>query len=371
MKILHTADWHLGKRLEGKSRFPEQAEVLEEIFEIAEREKADLVIVSGDVFDAFVPPAEAERLFYESALRLSRLCPVVIISGNHDDPARLAAPGGLAGAMNIYLVGQDADMSGVSDERFTGGDGILSFTKDGERVNIALLPYPDTRTMEISLSDGDLSEVVKKRLDKCAEGFLDGFNITAAHLFITGGAVAGDERTLGPALLLPVSVLPAADCTLLGHIHKPMTVSKSKKIYYSGSILSYHFDDAGEKSVGVVDTKTGGYTRVPLTRGKRLFRVEADNIEEALAKLDELGDSAFAEVLYSGAPLTPGDMTRLREREAFCRIHILRSDVGSDKLITRREERSPGELFKAFYLSKTGSEPSGELVELFEEICKE
>ena len=127
MKILHTSDWHLGKRTAGRSRLDEQRAALAEIAEIAEEEKADVILVAGDVFDTFVPPAEAEELFYSAVVKLAKTALVVAVAGNHDDARRLNAPAYLAGASGIALC--DDDMTGLKIKRsdgtvVTGGENI-------------------------------------------------------------------------------------------------------------------------------------------------------------------------------------------------------------------------------------------------------
>ena len=88
MRILHTGDWHLGKRLEDFSRLEEQQVVMNEICEIADREQADIVLVSGDIYDTFNPPTEAVDLLYKTLKKLTNggLRPVIAIAGNHDSP---------------------------------------------------------------------------------------------------------------------------------------------------------------------------------------------------------------------------------------------------------------------------------------------
>lgn len=107
MKILHTADWHLGKRLEKYSRLPEQQDVLEEIIDLADTQQVDVVLIAGDLFDAYNPPTEAIDLFYRSLKRLSnhgqRL--IVAIAGNHDSPDRIEAPDPLARELGILFAG--------------------------------------------------------------------------------------------------------------------------------------------------------------------------------------------------------------------------------------------------------------------------
>src|SRR5690554_4997021 len=107
MKILHTADWHLGKRLDDFSRLEEQRAVLEEIVDIAEREAVDAVVVAGDLYDSFNPSTEAIELFYKTLKRLADdgKRPVIAIAGNHDSPDRVEAPDPLARECGILFAG--------------------------------------------------------------------------------------------------------------------------------------------------------------------------------------------------------------------------------------------------------------------------
>src|SRR5690554_1785321 len=107
MRILHTADWHLGKRLDDFPRLEEQREVMEEICEIAEREAADVVLVAGDLFDTFNPPTEAVDLLYRTLKRLTAggRRPVIAIAGNHDSPDRIEALDQLARECGIIFAG--------------------------------------------------------------------------------------------------------------------------------------------------------------------------------------------------------------------------------------------------------------------------
>src|ERR1035437_2649810 len=107
MKILHTSDWHLGKRLEGFSRLNEQSAVLQEICDIADSEKAEAVIIAGDLFDTFNPSTEAVELFYHFTKKLTNngTRPVIAIAGNHDSPERIEAPDPLAPECGILFSG--------------------------------------------------------------------------------------------------------------------------------------------------------------------------------------------------------------------------------------------------------------------------
>ena len=113
MKILHTADWHLGKKTDDLDRSEELKDVLAQIVSIAREKEVDMVIIAGDVYDSFVPSSDAENLFYRTISELSNdgNTAVVVISGNHDDPKRLSNAGVFASKFNIYLVG---DINNIS-----------------------------------------------------------------------------------------------------------------------------------------------------------------------------------------------------------------------------------------------------------------
>ncbi len=117
MKLLHTADWHLGKRLGNYSRLSEQQQVLEEICRIADREDVDAVLIAGDLFDTFNPSNEASELFYRTVHRLSAqgTRAVIAIAGNHDSPDRIEAPDTLARECGIVFVGYPGTTVPISD----------------------------------------------------------------------------------------------------------------------------------------------------------------------------------------------------------------------------------------------------------------
>ena len=147
MKFLHTADLHLGRFLDNRPRWPEQQAILDEIAALVETERVDLALLAGDIFDAFIPPAAAEQMFYLFAERLAAAgCAVVAIAGNHDQPQRLAAAQALAAHRGIFLIG----MPGTRFPATTAADGIGCLPSRnalrlrlayGEQAVIAALPY--------------------------------------------------------------------------------------------------------------------------------------------------------------------------------------------------------------------------------------
>lgn len=368
MKILHTSDWHLGKRLGAASRLPEQREVLYELIDLCEAEKVDVVLLAGDVFDTFVPPAEAEELFYECAVKLAAGRLLVAIPGNHDDEERLAAPSPVARACNIVIAG-GLDNACFTRPGVTGGEGWLRVERGGERLNLALLPFPSESRVDGLTSEGKTyAEKVSALLSRCAAGFGDGINVTVSHLFMDGSErEVTDERVLGTATILPLTVLPAADYTALGHIHKPYALGRDKRVRYSGSILQYSFDDTTEKSVTLIETehnKIVSVRTVPIRAGRRLVRLTAHSAAEAEALL--MGNPGkFVEILYeSEVPLTPSDTAAFRKYDCFNKVTPVHVAAGR-AAVSRRIDRTPAELFEAFYQRKFGGAPDKALTELF------
>lgn len=379
MKILHTSDWHLGKRLEGISRLDEQRLVLADIERIADEQDVRLVVIAGDIFDTSVPSSEAEELFYETVLKLSKNGRfVVAIAGNHDDADRLSAPGGLAKVSNIILVGgMDNSYYTNPAKRVTGGFGWIKIELGGEKVNLALLPYPSESRMAAIMGDGGIegnyTDKAAQWLKICGECFCgDGINITVSHLFIAGSQQSEDERELGTAHLLPKSVLPTAQYTALGHIHKPQTVSKSGNAYYSGAILSYSFDDLTEKSVIIADIKAGGVAdikRIALTGGKKLLRFEATAFSQAEEFLKN-NQNCYVELTYASVePLKPSDIGILKKYNSYCKLAA--RNLGIKQEVVGRKERSPKDLFNTYYKHVNGGDPQVELVDLFLELFNE
>jgi exonuclease SbcD len=160
LRILHTSDWHIGKRLMGRERLLEQAQALDEIADVCVREKIELVLIAGDVFDVYTPSADAEELFYKKIRKIvgeDRVA--LIISGNHDDGVRLSAVAPLSEEQGIYVVGNARLGLSCKDtarkiKAIQSGKGYAIFTNDkGEQVYISMLPYPNEARFKEEKSD--------------------------------------------------------------------------------------------------------------------------------------------------------------------------------------------------------------------------
>lgn len=366
MKILCTSDWHLGKRTENKSRLDDQRNALDSIVEIAKKHAVDAVIVAGDVFDTSVPPSEAENLFYEYAELIGKSCLFVAISGNHDDASRLCASLPIAQNHNVILYGG----KGVDFKKgnLVCDDRGFTLTKDGQTLSVAILPYPSESA--IMLGDGEsYSEIVGEKIkEKCSIFTPDGFNVFVSHLFMSGSLDnLSDERELGTAKLLPVEVLPDCDFNLLGHVHKPMLVSKQKEAHYCGSLLPYSFDDSSEKRVMIVEKTDGkvSVTSEKITGYRKLARVQASSIEEIFSILQSTDD--LLEITFTGTSITPLDYTRMKRYENFVSLKMV--SVAQTKT-AHRKSATTGELFTMFYKQKRGKEPEQELIDVFVEYVE-
>ncbi|MCH5155741.1 MAG: exonuclease subunit SbcD [Clostridiales bacterium] len=395
MKILHTADLHLGKRLNKAARLDEQCDVIKQLSEIADREEIDVVLIAGDIFDTLVPTSEAERVFYRSILTLAeRGRAVIALAGNHDDERRLCAAKPLADLQGIVLAGE-LDYTALNGEtlsdptppasllglfaaadyiqkqriKIVGRYGGVTVEKGDDKVNIALVPYPsESRLARWSKQDYSVeyTERVKQTLSSACEFFDDNYNILCTHLFLSKSDASD---SLGGLLALPTSVLPeSADYVALGHVHKHMKVCKHPHAEYSGSPLQYAYDEGRTKSVNIIDTVKRTVEQ-RLVTGKNLTEVEADNFDECISKLDFYSGD-YVRIKYSGEPLTREETAQIRSHPAFNDLVVTATLRGEQKA-ERRAHLSDGEIFDLYYKHRFNAEPSAELKAVFSELMGE
>lgn len=401
MKILHTADLHLGKKLNKAARLDEQCAVIKELAELADAEDIDVILIAGDVFDTTVPTSDAERVFYRGMLTLAEHGRAVIaLAGNHDDERRLCAAKPLADLQGIVLAGE-LDYSQLGDEtlsdptpppslyaladaadylqkqriKIVGHYGGVTVVKGEERANIALVPYPaESRLARWEKQDYTVpyEQRVKDTLNKACEFFDGNYNILCTHLFLSKSA---ESAALGGVVALPVDVLPEkADYIALGHIHKHLRISKSPLAEYSGSPLQYAYDEGRNKTVNIIDTQKRSISPVMLTSGKKLTETEADNFDECMAKLDAHADD-YVRLLYGGEPLGKEEAAKIRSHPAFNDL-VITANIRGVQTVERKAHLTDAEIFEMYYKSrdKEHAAPSAELkaafVELMEDLKK-
>lgn len=296
MKLAHTSDWHAGRVLKRVDRLPELASVLENLGDDLEREKVDVLLMSGDVFDSGTPVAEAERVVFSFFRRLGRAgIETVVIAGNHDSPARMEAWAGLAELVGVHAVARPAphDKGGV----------VTITTRAGETTQVAAVPFASPihffSALELALGQTRPHQRYADGLKQIVANVTGAFRpdtvrILMLHTHVEGAAFSGSERRvhLGEEwAALPQAIPPDAHYVALGHIHKPQRLlAASSPAYYAGSPLQMDFGEVGEsKGFLLVDARAGQPAcaeRIPYRGGRTLQRVRA-----TLADLER--DAAF------------------------------------------------------------------------------
>lgn len=383
MKILHTSDWHIGKKLINRDRLDEQEQVLNELLLLCEEREVELILVAGDVFDTFLPSAEAENLFFGAVRKLAgENRAVLIVSGNHDDGKRLCAAAPFAEELGVYIVGNGTGSLPLTSSRAVrpvlSGQGYVVFeNKKGERVYVNTLPYPNEARFKEEHSEESYKDKVLRWIDRGQSAY-DGTcpEIFLSHLFVAGGNRSDGERDidLGGARVVELDWLPKCDYVALGHLHKKQCFSKYNA-WYSGSLLEYSFDEAGLQKYAVLletDEKTVLSTEeIPLQSGKKLIRLQSKSVENALGLLAENGDKHVELTLTLDAPLTSEETHALSAHKCLVSlIPQVKMQLSAGE-VTGRKGKSKQELFDDYYRSVYGAEPSTELKSLFLEIVQE
>ncbi|WP_184665110.1 exonuclease SbcCD subunit D C-terminal domain-containing protein [Texcoconibacillus texcoconensis] len=384
MRLLHTADWHLGRTLEGRDRLPEHEAFIDELVTIARDEDVDAVLIAGDIYDSVNPPAASEALFYESLARLSEggKRPIVIISGNHDHPDRLAAAQKLAEAQEITIVGTPS----LTPVR------IPIRAKDTV-LNVAPLAYPSESRLNECLSDQGEEELILEAYDERVRRMFQQMsasfsekevNVAMSHLFVAGGKATESERPIevgGTYTVRATSMPENVQYVALGHLHRPQEVKHAPTpTRYSGSPLAFSFSEAGySKSVTIVDVEPGKPAEtkdIPLSSGFPLVRWKAtDGLPQIHQWMDEGRDKqAWIDIeLHTDHSPSMEDIHQLRK--AYPGIVTIRpvfpEDETREKVVSSRDVPID-ELFRQFYSRQTGgSKPEDELVDLFLDIVNE
>ena len=254
MKLMHLSDLHLGKRVNEFSLLEDQQYILNEILQMADRERPDGVIIAGDVYDKAVPPAEAVSLLDRFLVELARRSlQVFVISGNHDSPERMAFGGRLMEGSGLHMApvyrGQ-VDPIPLEDAYGPVNLYLLPFVKPAQVRRF----FPDreiatyTQALEAAISAMDLDPRVR--------------NVLVTHQFVTGAERCdSEELSVGGSDNVDVSVFAPFDYVALGHIHGPQCVGR-ETVRYCGTPLKYSFSEARHrKSVTLVELAPRGRRR--------------------------------------------------------------------------------------------------------------
>jgi DNA repair protein SbcD/Mre11 len=377
MKIVHTSDWHVGRRWKGIQRLNEMEAVLEHLAEFIEREAVDLVLHTGDVFDSRNPPAEAERLVNRFFVRVGRAgAHMVVIAGNHDDPQRLDARSLLAEYANVQILGRPRSAK-------QGGHRVIG-TRSGDKAVVGALPFASAGAWVSALDlAGDeasarskYARMFQRAVQNLSQPFqADAVNLLMAHTHLEGAVFGASERRvhIGEDWAATAQTLPtSASYIALGHIHKPQKVSGTLPAYYAGSPLQMDFGEVGqEKTFVVVKAKPGKPARIEHIKyegGLPLVDVRA-TLSELEGIADEHGDGCWLRVTVPLAERDP-DINR-KVRDLLPNALIVKTELPEAeerRAIRLAEGASPAEHYSAYYLHEHQAEPDPDVVDAFQQL---
>ena len=376
MKLAHLSDLHIGKRLHEASLLEDQAYILDQIVEIVRQEAPDGVLIAGDVYDRTVPPTEAVCLLDQFLVKLTALgAPVLLISGNHDSPERLAFGSRLLEKSRLYI-------SSVYD-----GHVVPVTLEDGYGpLDIWLLPFIKPIQVRRLFPEEPIESYTDALI--CAVGHMEldpsRRNVLVTHQFVTGGLrCESEELSVGGADNVDAAVFAPFDYVALGHLHGPQEVG-SPRVRYCGTPLKYSFSEAAQrKSVTVAELGEKGELRVrtvPLTPLRDLREIKGSY--DTLASRDfysSLDRDAYFHAVLTDEDDVPDAAGKLRS------IYPGLLRLSCDNRRTRAggalpqpgelETISPLELFGDFYERQNGGPLTGEqracLAAMMEQIWEE
>ena len=351
MKFLHLADLHLGKRVNGFSMLEDQAHILRQILAILDGEQPDGVLIAGDVYDKSVPSVEAVGLLdgFLTELR-ARGVPVLLISGNHDSPERLAFGGRVMDSCGIHI-------SPVYD----GALAPVTLHDEFGPVHVWLLPFVKPAHVRRWFPDADIESYTDAVAEAVAHMDIDtaARNVLVTHQFVTGGTRSGSEElSVGGTDNVDSGVFAPFDYVALGHLHGAQHIGR-EMIRYAGSPLKYSFSEARQhKSVTVVTLGEKGDVQV-----RTAALTPLRELREIRGSYDELTARSFYEHTtyrsdYLHLILTDEQdvfdaMSRLRTIYPY--LMTLDYDnartraAGGMSVPAETERRTPLELFEALY----------------------
>lgn len=366
MKFLHLSDLHLGKRVNEFSMTEDQRYILNQILEVADREKVDGIWIAGDVYDKSVPSAEAVQLFDDFLTALvSRGLLCFIISGNHDSAERIAFGAHFMDHCGVYL-------SPVFDGTLTP----IKLEDSYGPLHIYLLPFlkpAHVRQAYQGREDGvgekvesyqDAVQLVLQRteLEDCR-------NVILAHQFLIGASrCESEELSVGGLDQISAELFEAFDYTALGHLHMAQTVG-NENIRYCGSPLKYSFSEArGEKSVTVVELREKGtvsWHTETLRPRRDLREIKGTYLElTALENYKNTNTEDYLHVTLTEEEEVPDALGKLRSIYP----NIMKLDYDNHRTRTSQvitaeeaaEQKSPLELLEELYRLQNNQEMSPE-----------
>ncbi|MEK4092182.1 MULTISPECIES: exonuclease SbcCD subunit D [unclassified Viridibacillus] len=376
MKIFHTADWHLGKLVQGVYMTEDQAYILQQFLADIDQEKPDVIIVAGDLYDRAVPPTEAVRLLDDifAEIVLKRHIPLISIAGNHDSPGRLHFGSQLMKESGLHIVGNlDDKLSPV----------VL--TDEFGEVHFHLIPYADPSQVRYVFDDDSIkthqsamkriTDELKKKMDP------EKRHVFVGHAFVTSHGqeeenTSESERPLaiGGTECIDAALFEPFHYTALGHLHQAHFVL-NETIRYAGSPLKYSISEENhKKGYLIVDVAEDGQVTIEkkLLQPRRDMRTVEDTIDNLL-KSEVSEDYIYVKLLDDTPIISPMEKIRTVFPNA---MHVERKMIhqninGTEQLTISRQKMDDLTLFEAFYKEIVGAEVEDATKQLFQEVLQE
>ena len=356
LRILHTADWHLGKVVNDFSMLEEQRNLLYQMIETIQTLDLDAVIIAGDLYDRALPPKEAVSLADEILTYLSDTLkiPILLIAGNHDSNERLEYGARLFTQNNLFIAGTLKEET--QKVRING-------------VNFYLLPFADpayVREMTQNKDIRSMEDVARYQIAAINKDLNPTeVNVLIAHGYVINGTAdsveaSDSERplTIGTAEYIPVSLLEDFDYVALGHLHKPQKVKESH-IRYSGSLLKYSKSEANhKKQITLVELEKGNCTVTPLNlQPQHDMVVRRGYFKELLQESSQ--NYIFFELLDDTVIFDPMNQLRKKFPRAMGLEYINRKQLSQTGIQVTQKDlkvKSFPDLFCDFYEEHTGKQ---------------
>lgn len=374
MRFIHTADWHIGRKLQGVDLLEDQKYVLEKLIEEIQEYKPEFLIIAGDLYDRSVPSREATSLLQELLVKINieYKLPIFAISGNHDSRERLAVGDAWFSQHDFFL-----------NTRLEDCFNKIPF-KDAD---IYLLPYFEPYEAREYFGDPTLTthhSATKRVINEIYKNMDESrINILVAHTFVAGSLETDSEReiSIGTVENVAVDVFEKFDYVALGHLHNPKAMEQ-ERIKYSGSPLSYSFSEADHvKGVRVIDIEKDKFKEqfIPLVQKRKMYNISAEYSEifsdEFRKKYDY--ENSYFNMELSGLEGITDPMPRIKEfypNTLLLRAKSIKTSEREEKLGKEILSKSPINLIEDFYKEQVGEEltevQKSTLIKIVEEVEK-
>ena len=356
VKFLHTADWHIGRKLQGLDLLEDQQFVLENLITEMKKINPDFLIIAGDLYDRSVPSKEATKLLQELLVKINIGCniPIFAISGNHDSRERLAIGEAWFSKHKFYL-----------HTRLEQAFDRISY----EDADIYLLSYFEPFEAREYFEDATLTThnaATKRVIDEIYKNLdTNKTNILVAHTFVSGGLETDSEReiSVGTVENVAVEVFDKFDYVALGHLHNPNAI-KETRLKYSGSPMAYSFSEASQtKGMRLIEVTKERYSEefIPLKQKRKLHNIST-SYEKVLTKEFQQNydcKNNYFSMELSGLEGITDPLPRIKEYYPNVLILKQKRNTGIDNEVKLDREmltKSPLQLIEGFYNEQTDSE---------------